>query len=336
MGNRDPDQPAWLGAWVAIVSGANQGMALLDQQSHVLTANDEARRLLAAGGPATVGIKLPAAVHSLLAGREPIRDELAVIEDRVLIVSLVPVSNNGFVGSLLTIRDYSEVETLVGRLRPNDDFTQALRSQAHESANRLHTVVSLVEMGEYDEAVTFAVAELQLAQNLADRLIEGVSDPVLAALLLGKSAQGAQRGIELVVERGTYLPTVQGKSREMVTILGNLIDNSMQMLGEGATDVERVVRVSGSFAPGPDGVGPVVITVSDSGPGVPPERWALMFAAGWTTKTVAGVAGPRGLGLALVGQAVRRLGGRIAVGDGPGGRGAMFTVRFTLVTGGAG
>ena len=153
---------------------------------------------------------------------------------------------------------------------------------------------------------------------------------MLAALLLGKSAQGAQRGIELVVARGTYLPSVRGRSTEMVTILGNLIDNAMHVLGDGPPDGRRHVRVTGSFTPGPDGVGPVEITVADTGPGVPAAAREAMFAAGWTTKTATGPAGPRGLGLALVGQAVRRLGGSITVGDRPDTPGALFTVRFEL------
>ena len=46
---------------------------------------------------------------------------------------------------------------------------------AHEAANRLHTVVSLVELGRAEEAVEFATAELGLAQALTDRVVGAVA-----------------------------------------------------------------------------------------------------------------------------------------------------------------
>ncbi len=324
----------------AVVRSVNEGMLLVDQLGTVVSANAEARRLLApesADGPmpSLEQVGLPQAVRLLLTSTGEVRDEVAVTEERVLLISRSPVHIAGIsFGSVVTLRDHTELEVLTGQLRSSEDFTQALRAQAHESANRLHTVVSLVEMGEYQEAVNFAVAELALSQILADRLVEGVADPALAALLLGKSAQASQRGIDLVVQKGTYLPTVQGRSHEMVTILGNLIDNAMHALTDQRPGGERTIRVMGVFTPNAAGVGQVEIRVADSGPGLPPEQWSQVFAAGWTTKSRAGAAGPRGLGLALVGQAVRRLSGTIEGGPGPAGVGAMFTVRFTLRAGG--
>jgi sensor histidine kinase regulating citrate/malate metabolism len=37
-------------------------------------------------------------------------------------------------------------------------------------------------------------------------VLEGVGNPRVAALLLAKSAQAAERGIELTVRTGSYLP----------------------------------------------------------------------------------------------------------------------------------
>ena len=48
-----------------------------------------------------------------------------------------------------------------------------------------------------------------------------------------------------------------------------------------------------------------------------------MFARGWSTKTARGPAGDRGLGLALVAQAVARCGGTVR---GRAGTGAKFVV----------
>jgi two-component system CitB family sensor kinase len=69
-----------------------------------------------------------------------------------------------------------------------------------------------------------------------------------------------------------------------------------------ADDTERVVRVR----------------VTDTGPGVSPELAATVFQDGFSTKPPrAGLR--RGLGLALVHRMVTQRGGRIEVGEGPGG-----------------
>jgi len=70
--------------------------------------------------------------------------------------------------------------------------------------------------------------------------------------------------------------------------------------------------------------GELVLTVEDTGRGL--AAGEVAFDRGWSTK-----APGRGLGLALVRQAVRRGGGTIEVGRGE--RGAVFTVRLPTTVG---
>jgi signal transduction histidine kinase len=78
--------------------------------------------------------------------------------------------------------------------------------------------------------------------------------------------------------------------------------------------------------------GEVVLRVSDSGPGLDPAHAGLVFQRGFSTKP----AGPggRGLGLALVRQAVTRHEGvlTVAESDEDGEGGAVFEVRLPLRT----
>ena len=94
-------------------------------------------------------------------------------------------------GNVVTLRDHTELQALSGELDSVRGFAESLRSQAHESANRLHAVVSLIELGRPEEAVQFATRELELAQQLTDRVVGAVREPVLAAVLLGKSAEAS-------------------------------------------------------------------------------------------------------------------------------------------------
>ena len=149
---------------------------------------------------------------------------------------------------VVTIRDRTELQGALGELSSLQVFTDSLRSQAHEAANRLHTVITMVEMGRDDEAVKFATDELALSQQLVDRLSDAVGEPALVALLLGKTAQADERGIELTVTEDTHLPSntddVPLSGQEMVTVSATSIDNAMDACDRDDPWVEVTVSQS--------------------------------------------------------------------------------------------
>jgi two-component system CitB family sensor kinase len=141
-----------------------------------------------------------------------------------------------------------------------------------------------------------------------------VREPVLAALLLGKAAEASERGVELAVAPDAEVPEALLPARDLVTIVGNLLDNAVDaaLAAPPPRRVEFAAAVRGAE---------LVLRVADSGSGLDPADVAHAFERGWSTKPADGPVG-RGLGLALVGQAVRRHGGDIAV------EGSAFTVRL--------
>ncbi|MEV5968992.1 ATP-binding protein [Streptomyces sp. NPDC051921] len=383
----------------AALHAVHEGLVMLDGQRRIALINDGARELLGLSGEDVVGrsateLGLPAPLTGALLSSAPRVDELHLTDERVLVVNTRPVVGGERRGTVVTLRDRTELQALSGELDSERGFTEALRSQAHEAANRLHTVVSLIELGRVDEAVDFATAELELAQALTDRVVTAVGEPVLAALLLGKAAQANERGVELVLTEDSRIDDgvlpVSLPSRDLVTILGNLIDNAVEAAGGSCTlpapagpAAPTPPPVTASPPPVPDSVsapgslsvpnplsapdslsattspaaptgpaphtpgsladpraeglrsarvlvtalaeeGELLLRVGDSGPGVRAEDRGAVLDRGWSTR------GPgRGLGLALVQQAVTRAAGTLAVGESPLG-GAEFTVRLPL------
>ncbi|GHE09810.1 ATP-binding protein [Streptomyces alanosinicus] len=316
----------------AALHAVREGLLMLDGQYRVALINDGGRELLGVGaeddviGRSVAGLGLPAPLTGALLSSQPRVDEVHLTASRVLVVNTSPVSGGEQRGTVATLRDVTELQSLMGELDSERGFTQALRSQAHEAANRLHTVVSLIELGRAEEAVAFATAELELAQALTDRVVAAVGEPVLAALLLGKTAQANERGVELVVSPDSRLDDgvlpADLAARDLVTILGNLIDNAVDA-AQGSTGARVTVTAYASATE-------LVLRVSDTGPGVDAAHADLVFQRGFSTKP----AGPggRGLGLALVRQAVTRHEGTLTVAesDEDGEGGAMFEVRLPL------
>jgi two-component system, CitB family, sensor kinase len=154
---------------------------------------------------------------------------------------------------------------------------------------------------------------MRVTQDEVDLIQQRVGDPALAALLLAKAAACRERGIHLALDSDSDLPAAALPSEDLVTIVGNLIDNALDALAGrlgGRIDVRLVTE--GEH---------VLIQVRDDGPGIPPEALDHVFEAGWSTKPGTAT-GRRGLGLALVDTAAARLGGHVrAANDG----GAVLT-----------
>ncbi|WP_076480321.1 sensor histidine kinase [Williamsia sterculiae] len=291
----------------AVLHAVSEGLIVSETGEPVLI-NDEARRLLDLPDGDLDVMALPdflariAATSGVADGDDPIRDELHVTDNRVLVVNSAPVP--GLRGSsVITIRDRTEVQAALGELDSMTRFAEALRSSAHESANRLHTIVTLVEMGRPDDAVRFGTEEFELSQSLIDRITRAVGEPAVAALLLGKTSQAAERGIALTVtddsEIDAAIPdAVPGvlSPVELITVVGNLVDNALDACDPDDPWVEVTVRNDARTAE---------VVVADSGPGMDAAAFGRAVRRGYSTKSGGDGAG-RGLGLALVSQVVRR------------------------------
>ena len=159
------------------------------------------------------------------------------MHDKILVVNRTSATWEGkVVGSVITLRDRTDLQAVSGELDSARSLADSLRAQNHEAANRLQTVVSLIELGRSEAAVEFATSELALAQRLTDEVVAAVDDPVLAAMLLGKTAQAAERGIELSVVEGSTVAEHGFDPQDLVTLVGNLIDNAMDATGEVERD----------------------------------------------------------------------------------------------------
>ncbi|MBL3806924.1 histidine kinase [Streptomyces sp. TSRI0384-2] len=316
----------------AMLHSIREGVLALDGHGRVRLVNDEAQRLLGLGRPwpgESGGIGRPVAdllgtgrLTAVLTGEVSGTDLLAVRGGRVLVVNRMPTEDGGAVA---TLRDRTELETLGRELDATRALLDALRAKDHEHANRLHTLLGLLELGLYEEAVDFVTETVGSHRATAEQIAESVGDPLLAALLVGKATVAAERGAALRLAPGSRLLEPLVAPHDLVTVLGNLVDNALEAVGApepgaptGGEDrlVEVALRARGRTAE---------LRVRDTGAGVPPTQRELVFADGFSTKEAAPGRGGRGLGLALVRRHAQRYGGTVSVAGAEGG-GAEFTV----------
>ncbi|MEV7084354.1 sensor histidine kinase [Streptomyces sp. NPDC093085] len=303
----------------AMLHSLREGVVALDGSGRVRLMNDEAQRLLGLAPDATgrplAEVLGEGRTTEVLSGRVRGEDLLAVRGSRVLVANRMETEDGG---AVVTLRDRTELERLGRELDATRGLIDALRAQDHEHANRMHTLLGLLELGLYEEAAEFVTEVAGVHRATAEQITERIHDPLPAALLVGKATVAAERGVSLRLAPATRLPDRLVDPQGLVTIVGNLVDNALDAAaGPAATEprVEVELRAEGRA---------VVAVVSDGGPGVPDERRELVFTEGWSTKEPP-AHGRRGLGLALVRRLAERQGGSVRVETAAGG-GAAFTV----------
>ncbi len=313
----------------ALLKGISEGVIACDTNGEVRFFNAESRRLI--GIPErSIGRPLKHLVRGrrlrqILTGEVPGRDLPVVVGRSILSISRIPVERDGkSLGHVITIQDRTEWEGLLRELDGMVGMTEALRAQAHEFSNKIHTIVGLIELGESTEAINFAL-NLSTRENLTNERLDEIDDPLLRALIIAKSAVTSERGVTLGVTNETKVRGALRNPLDILTVVGNLIDNALDAVlskGESETtsqsgDDSKWIELDLETIEDD-----LYITVTDSGHGVPNALFSSIFTDGYSTK-VAGRGYRRGLGLALVAQIAAKYNGEVEVENIPG---ASFTV----------
>ncbi len=309
----------------ALLHSIREGVIGVNTDGVITVVNDSAQELLGIGADAVnravreAGID-PAVADFLLSGEDG-HDVVIATPHRVLALNRRAATSQGQrIGTVTTMRDSTELASMQGQLSSHKSVTDTLRAQTHEFANQLHTISGLVQLGEYDSVRDLVGALTRRRAEINDTVTQRISDPAVAALLIAKTTLAAESGVSLQLADDSHLSTLSpALATDVITVLGNLIDNAVDA-SEGTVEARVTVHIDDA-----DGL---LITVADSGPGVPHDQRGQIFSRGVTSKPE--VTGGRGIGLALVRLITAQHGGTADVRDGAGG-GAVFVARLPRI-----
>jgi two-component system CitB family sensor kinase len=321
MGLQPSEMAELIRGQAAVLHGIDEGVLAVDTDWKTTFVNDKACRLLTVGnelGRPVEAIGLTPRVLEVFKAAEP-TPALATVGDRIVVVSARHVTREGRdLGTVLVVRDRTDVESLTRQLDAVQLMSTVLRAQRHEFANRLHLLNGLLHSGHTQEAAEY-VQELLGSGPLGSALpgIDAIRDAFLQAFLAAKAASAREAGVTLTIGENTWVPGRLGLPVDVTTVLGNLLDNAIDAARTGA-DETKVVEVEllqdGST---------LHITVADTGNGVAPEFVEHVFTEGKSTKPESGIPGGRGIGMALSRQISRALSGDIRLSS-PRNRGAKL------------
>jgi two-component system, CitB family, sensor histidine kinase MalK len=231
----------------------------------------------------------------------PELDEEQNINGVSILVNRVPLVVNGeVVGAISTFRDKTEVNQLAEQLTGVRAYTDALRAQSHEFMNRLHVIRGMIELKSYRQLTDYIRTLVNYRNQEFGNITEHFKDPALGGFIMGKLSYAREQNVDLTIDTKTVIPEPadQKTTHELITILGNVIDNAIEAM---AHSEEKTLEVSFSY----DGEW-LDMEVFDSGPGMPEEIQNRVFEKGYSTK-----GDNRGYGLALVEKSIQTLGGEL-------------------------
>ena len=196
------------------------------------------------------------------------------------------------------VRTIYELQTTNDQM---DTLNLELRAQRHDFLNHIQVVYSLLEMGESEEAADYLERVYSQLRTVSKVMRTGVT--AFNALLQVKNAACEERGIHLELDIRTALEGLPVPPWEICCIIGNLMDNAMDAIGEQKNGWIRLeVRET---------LRQFTFSITNNGPAVPQELRESIFEEGFSTKGE-----DRGMGLSIVRKTLAEFGGMIALEEG--------------------
>jgi two-component system phosphate regulon sensor histidine kinase PhoR len=322
----------------AILRSMVEGVAVIGADERILFSNQAFSQIAGAGATACEGRRLVevirqpellSAIQQVLAGHEAIHTEVTMgtVRPRGFAVTAAPVLRGEVragetTGAVLVLHDISELRRLE---RVRRDF---VANVSHELKTPLTAIQGFAETllaGALDDPENRR-RFLEIIRDHARRLARLTDDllklslieagkmelefqPVAVAELIDSCVEtarlkGQEKQLSIGVQCPPELPPVRGECNRLQEVLQNLLDNAVQYTPPSGRITVRAQAADGM----------VVITVSDTGIGIPQADQARIFERFYRVDAARSrEVGGTGLGLSIARHIVEAHGGRIWV-----------------------
>ncbi len=303
----------------AIILSIKEGVIAFNQHGKLTLINHSARQMLnlteADTGQDIEEIIPDLNMMELLKSGKALTDIEITIKGNNFIFSIIPIiENKSIVGGVASFKDKTELKKIMDTLSEVKDYSEGLRAQTHEFANKLYLLSGLLQLGRYKEAYEYIQQESKIHQTQNQILFSQILDTNVQAILLGKIGKASELKIQFEIDPESSIDTLPFHITvsDLVTVIGNIIDNAFD-----AVRNEQMKLVTFNIT---DIGNDIIIEVIDNGKGIPDDKIDSLFIKGYSSKGK-----NRGYGLFNVKEIVTRLKGTIEVGPNLG-KGTIFTI----------
>lgn len=305
-----------------ILNSLDEGLMSLDGSGQICFVNQAAQEAMGLPPESLLGEHVD---NLLLHGqggslRSIQGDDLPTSRPSLLVSSINLPGSKRRVSQVLILKDKSETIRRAEQLNSTRHIISALRANTHEYTNKLQVISGLLQMNRVAEALAFISDSEKTNMQLILPIMKSIHNTNVAALLLGKLNNMREMDIHMTLLPNSHLPENSSylSTKELVTVIGNLLENAIEAvdLSSDRDNRNTVLQIT------EDDSG-LLISVSDTGIGIPPEALPHIWEQGFSSKADKG----RGVGMSLIKNILERRGGCSEVDSEPGG-GTSITLIF--------
>ncbi|PLX69756.1 MAG: sensor histidine kinase [Denitrovibrio sp.] len=305
-----------------ILNSVRAGIIAVNEEGLIRFTNNEAKRILGLADEMTganIENFLPEVMLTQrMQNRDEVKDEELFINGHLTLFNIKTVIINDKVyGAVATFRRKGEMDYLNNELQQVRQCSELLRVQSHEYSNKLHAISGLLQLEEYDEAKSVILKESEGYHKLVEFTDTNVNCPMIAGIILGKYNRAGEIKCAFEVDFTGKWVTSPTKPEQVVTVLGNLLDNAIDA---AKSNTLVAPKVSMRLFEEEDHL---FMQVEDTGKGLPTD--IDIFQKGVSTKSDS-----RGIGLYNLSMALKALDGHIEAGVSDRLGGACFIVKLPI------
>lgn len=252
-------------------------------------------------------------------GKKEFSHPINTFDGTDILIDRIPVRNNNLtIGAIGILHNRTEYTRLAEDLAGTKYLVDSMRANNHDFTNKLHVILGLLQMENYDEAMHYIEDITMVEREIISEIMHKILSPSVAALLIGKTARAAELNVRFKFNKESFYDPAEFYIPDdvLITVIGNLIDNALDSMNE-VTDVKELYV--GIFSK----EDALLITVDDTGCGISEDNLTHIFENGFSTK-----GDGRGTGLYQIKNLIEAYKGTISV-ESEEGTGTSFTVSFT-------
>jgi len=228
--------------------------------------------------------------------------------------------NERIIGAVAIIHDHTTFKNMAEELTGFRFIVEALRSNMHNFKNELHILLGMLQLGEYELAMNY-ITHFNSLETSQNTVLKKIQNKTIAALILGKTNEAKEQGIDLLLENTSSLPRHDPylSTSQLTIILGNILENSIEATKSMEKNGEIKLFISSDE-------NCLRINVDDNGHGIPSEIQDKIFKRGFTTKNKKKE--NHGIGLYSVNKIINDCKGMIQIDSAPN-EGTSISIHIT-------
>ncbi|MBU5214219.1 sensor histidine kinase [Heyndrickxia oleronia] len=292
----------------AILQSIKEGIIAVDANGDITMMNDSARKIL---GVKKDSLHTPietiipnTKMHRVLETGIHENDKEMLLNEKHVIVNRIPIRDKErIVGVVASFRDKTEIKAMLDTLSEVKKYSEDLRAQTHEFANKLYVLSGMLQLHQYDEALSFIQNEAAVHRNQNQILFQQIVDSKVQAILIGKIGKASEKKVKFTIDSSSSLQPLpkQIGLAQLISVLGNIIDNAFEAV---STSTKKEITFFTT-----DVGNDIVFEIDDTGNGIRVEDIKHIFHRGYTTKKGKN----RGYGLSIVKEIIEELNGTIEI-----------------------